>query len=65
MVHLDHGSVFLRRHGGFLPKATWLRLVLWSAIGIAIYLLYGYRNSRLREHALPAGDASAAAAKAR
>jgi APA family basic amino acid/polyamine antiporter len=31
-----------------LPSATWLRLVGWSAIGIAIYGFYGYRNSRLR-----------------
>jgi APA family basic amino acid/polyamine antiporter len=33
---------------GFLPGATWIRLLLWSAIGIAVYLAYGYKNSRLR-----------------
>ncbi len=31
-----------------LPAATWIRLVAWSAIGIALYFLYGYSNSRLR-----------------
>jgi APA family basic amino acid/polyamine antiporter len=31
-----------------LPNATWWRLGIWSAIGISIYFLYGYRNSRLR-----------------
>src|SRR5688572_9246339 len=31
-----------------LPWATWERLILWMAIGIAIYFAYGYRRSRLR-----------------
>src|SRR5271154_5980728 len=31
-----------------LPNGTWLRLVLWSVLGILIYLLYGYKHSRLR-----------------
>jgi APA family basic amino acid/polyamine antiporter len=30
-----------------LDKATWLRLLIWSAIGIAIYFLYSARNSKL------------------
>ena len=37
-----------------LPNGTWLRLVIWSVLGILIYLLYGYKHSRLRspqEHA--------------
>jgi APA family basic amino acid/polyamine antiporter len=31
-----------------LSNATWLRLVIWTAIGMAIYAFYGYRHSRLR-----------------
>jgi len=31
-----------------LPRDTWIRLVVWTAIGFAIYFGYGYWNSRLR-----------------
>ena len=31
-----------------LSNATWIRLVIWTAIGMAIYAFYGYRHSRLR-----------------
>jgi basic amino acid/polyamine antiporter, APA family len=31
-----------------LPLATWIRFVLWLAVGLLIYAFYGYRNSRLR-----------------
>lgn len=31
-----------------LSKATWIRLVLWTVLGMAIYAMYGYRHSRLR-----------------
>ena len=30
-----------------LPWATWLRLIIWMAIGIAIYFFYGRHNSKL------------------
>ena len=31
-----------------LPRATWERLILWMAVGIVFYFVYGYRRSRLR-----------------
>jgi APA family basic amino acid/polyamine antiporter len=42
------GVLFCTGMAASLPTATWLRLVLWSAIGITMYFVYGYRNSRLR-----------------
>jgi APA family basic amino acid/polyamine antiporter len=32
-----------------LPHDTWIRLVVWSALGILVYVFYGYRHSRLRQ----------------
>jgi APA family basic amino acid/polyamine antiporter len=37
-----------------LPLATWIRFVIWLAVGLAIYALYGYRHSRLRRNLGPA-----------
>ncbi len=31
-----------------LPAVTWIRFIVWLAAGMLIYLLYGYRHSRLR-----------------
>ncbi len=31
-----------------LPWESWERLLIWMAIGIAVYFAYGYRHSRLR-----------------
>jgi APA family basic amino acid/polyamine antiporter len=30
-----------------LGAATWWRLAIWTVLGVAVYVLYGYRNSRL------------------
>ncbi|MBV8233288.1 MAG: hypothetical protein JO329_25210, partial [Planctomycetaceae bacterium] len=30
----------------FLPRDTWIRLVIWMAIGLMIYFLYGMHHSR-------------------
>lgn len=32
-----------------LPNDTWIRLVVWTAIGIAIYAFYGRKHSRLND----------------
>ncbi|MBS7564849.1 amino acid permease [Mucilaginibacter sp. Bleaf8] len=32
----------------FLPGDTWLRLIIWLAIGLAIYFAYGIKNSKVR-----------------
>ncbi|MGH8139351.1 MAG: amino acid permease [Steroidobacteraceae bacterium] len=33
----------------FLSNATWIRLVIWTAIGFSIYVFYGFKHSRLRK----------------
>ncbi|GAC1451981.1 MAG: amino acid permease [Steroidobacteraceae bacterium] len=33
----------------FLSNGTWIRLVLWTALGMSIYAFYGFRHSRLRQ----------------
>jgi APA family basic amino acid/polyamine antiporter len=32
-----------------LSNATWIRLVIWTAIGEAIYVFYGYKHSRMKK----------------
>ena len=36
----------------FLPIDTWLRLVIWLAIGLVIYFPYSRRHSLLTRHLL-------------
>ncbi|MDE2304216.1 MAG: amino acid permease [Gammaproteobacteria bacterium] len=43
------GVIFCAGMALFLPAATWVRLAVWSAIGIALYFAYGYKHSRLRQ----------------
>ncbi|MDR0763479.1 MAG: amino acid permease [Bacteroidales bacterium] len=32
-----------------LPMATWIRLILWTAIGLTVYFTYGIKHSHLRK----------------
>jgi APA family basic amino acid/polyamine antiporter len=41
------GAIVSFAQMAFLPPATWLRLIAWMAIGLAIYFLYGRHNSKL------------------
>lgn len=43
------GVLFCGAMAAGLPGDTWLRLLVWTVIGIAVYFLYGYRNSVLRK----------------
>jgi APA family basic amino acid/polyamine antiporter len=49
------GCVFIMRG---LPQTAWERFVIWLAIGLLIYFLYGYRHSRLRVAPAEAGSHS-------
>src|SRR5450631_872017 len=54
------GVLFCAVMAASLPGATWIRLVLWSLIGIALYFAYGYKNSRLRGPQAPEAPSSGA-----
>lgn len=45
-----------------LGWGTWLRLIIWTIVGVIIYMLYGYRHSRLHRNN---GSASAVSATSR
>ncbi len=42
------GCLFIMRG---LPRTAWERFGIWLVIGLVMYFLYGYRNSRLRNRA--------------
>jgi APA family basic amino acid/polyamine antiporter len=44
------GVIFCAAMAYSLPEATWWRLVIWSAVGFALYFGYGYTHSRLRRN---------------
>ena len=35
----------------YLPQPSWMRFLVWLAVGIVVYFAYGYRHSRLRRQA--------------
>jgi len=43
------GAVYCATMTRFLSNGTWIRLVVWTALGFAIYGFYGFKHSRLRK----------------
>jgi hypothetical protein len=46
--HSSGSTVGWPRSHTKLDAATWARFAVWLAVGLVIYLLWGYRNSTLR-----------------
>jgi APA family basic amino acid/polyamine antiporter len=32
-----------------LPASTWIRLAVWTLVGVVVYAFYGYRHSKVRQ----------------
>jgi APA family basic amino acid/polyamine antiporter len=44
------GAVICFLQMASLPVSTWLRLIIWMAIGFFIYFFYGIKHSKLRQN---------------
>lgn len=44
------GAIICIAQTVLLPPDTWLRLIIWMLLGMAVYFLYGRHHSRLRHH---------------
>jgi APA family basic amino acid/polyamine antiporter len=42
------GVLFCGAMAATLPADTWIRLIVWTAIGVVIYFTYSYKRSKLR-----------------
>ena len=42
------GVLFCGAMAATLPVDTWIRLIVWTAIGVVIYFTYSYKRSKLR-----------------
>jgi APA family basic amino acid/polyamine antiporter len=42
------GAVVCAAMMASLPVDTWMRLAVWTAVGVLVYAVYGYHHSRLR-----------------
>jgi APA family basic amino acid/polyamine antiporter len=40
----------------FLPADTWIRLLIWMIIGLDVYIVYGFKNSKLQTRSLSQSD---------
>ena len=45
----DHGNRYGSAMMVFLPRDTWIRLVVWLIIGMVIYFTYGRHHSKVQK----------------